>query len=70
MTISRAIVAKRIEQLLVLAAILAYWAPALSYVGAKIEANIPAFQVAAHQAKNTTVAYEAFDQAVTASVSE
>jgi hypothetical protein len=73
MNMTRDIVAKRIEQVLIVAAILAYWAPAVSFLGSKVEALLPVLEASSSPAKNTTVAYrnttiayEVIDKAVTA----
>ncbi len=57
MKLNRDIIAKRIEQILVTAAIMAYWAPAIGYVGSKVEAYFPVLEAAVQQPKNTTIAH-------------
>ena len=67
MTLRADIISKTIGQILVAAAIIAYWAPAVGYVGHKVQDYLPALEASAQPSKNTTVAYVVITPAVTAS---
>ena len=68
MTLRTDIISKTIGQILVAAAIIAYWAPALSYMSDKVQTYLPVLEASAQPTiTNTTIAYEVFDRAVTAS---
>ena len=58
MTLNGDMISKRIGQGLVLAAILAYWAPMVNSVSSKVGAYLPVLEVSTVQSKNTTIAYE------------
>ena len=66
MTITANQISKTIGQILVLAALVAYWAPAVSYVSNRL---LPQQTIVAEapSAQNTTVVYEVMDAPVTAS---
>jgi len=66
MTITGNQISKTIGQILVLAALVAYWAPAVSYVSAKFLAT-QTVVAEAPASQNTTVVYEVMDAPVTAS---
>jgi hypothetical protein len=67
MTITSQLVSKIIGQVLVLAALVAYWAPVVSYVGHKAETYLPMLEASAQDSRNTTIAYEVIDHPVSAS---
>ena len=61
MALNGDMISKRIGQGLVLAAILAYWAPVVSSVYSKAGAYLPAIEASTVQSKNTTIAYEVIE---------
>ena len=67
MTITSQQISKTIGQVLVLAALVAYWAPAVSYVSHKLLSGPVVAVSQAEMPANTTVAYEVMNQPVTAS---
>lgn len=67
MTITSQQISKTIGQVLVLAALVAYWAPAVSYVSHKLMAGPVAAMAQADTPANTTIAYEVMNQSINAS---
>ncbi|MEO6610274.1 MAG: hypothetical protein ABIN69_17565 [Aestuariivirga sp.] len=68
MTITANQISKTIGQILVLAALVAYWAPAVSYVSAKIlPASVQAVEAMAETPKNVTIVHEVMNAPVEAS---
>ena len=67
MTLRTDIISKTIGQILVAAAIIAYWAPVVDYVGHKVQDYLPVMEASAHSPKNTTIAYEVINPPVSAS---
>ncbi len=67
MTLRTEIISKTIGQILVAAAIIAYWAPVVGYVGHKVQDYLPVREASAQPQKNTTIAYEVINPPVSAS---
>ncbi len=67
MTLRTDIISKTIGQILVAAAIIAYWAPVVGFVGHKVQDYLPALEASAQPSKNMTIAYEVITPPVTAS---
>lgn len=67
MTLRTDIISNTIGQILVAAAIIAYWAPMVGYVGIKVKDYVPVFEASAQPPKNTTIAYEVMNPSVAAS---
>jgi hypothetical protein len=62
MTFNGDMISKHIGRGLVLAVILAYWAPVVSSVSSKVAPFLPVLEASTVASKNTTVAYEVIER--------